>query len=211
MKKWLVVWTVVWLTVVLICPVSANNIEIITFDDVLEPNVNWGVVPDGYMGLDWKHIEVERITDYRQTYNNRLITFPSAPLAALNGGESGGNRVVSFSSPKPILLGGAYFSTWAEHNWFADFSSHELTVAGYLNGKEMGSKTFSLTPDFAWQAFDFGLVDQVVFTHLERDNAHWWLMDNVQVSAIPIPATIGMFCGGLLALVVFGRRRVGGH
>jgi hypothetical protein len=48
----------------------------------------------------------------------------------------------------------------------------------------------------------------VEFTHQEADNAHWWLVDNVQVSAVPIPATLGMFCGGLLALFVFGRRRV---
>ncbi len=128
-------------------------------------------------------------------------------MAAFNGGDGGGNQKVSLSSAKPILLEGAYFSTWAQNNSFAGFSSHELTVTGYLNGKEVASKTFSLTPSFAWQAFNFGPVDKMVFTHLERDNAHWWLMDNVQVSAVPVPTTIGMFCGGLLALFVFGRRR----
>jgi hypothetical protein len=208
MKKWQVLLAVVSLTVVLTCPASANSMKTITFDDVLSPGVNWGVVPNGFMGLDWKNIEVERITDYQSTYNNHLLTFPSVPLAAFNGGDGGGNQVVSFSSPKPILLDGAYFSTWAQNNSFADFSSHELTVVGYLNGKEVASQTFSLTPDFAWQGFNFGPVDQVEFTHQEADNAHWWLVDNVQVSAVPIPATLGMFCGGLLALFVFGRRRV---
>ncbi len=133
-----------------------------------------------------------------------------SPLAAFNGGDGGGNQIVSFSSLKPVLLDGAYFSTWAQNKSFAGFSSQELTVAGYLNGKEVASQTFSLTPGFVWQGFNFGPVNQVVFTHLESDNAHWWLMDNVQVSAVPIPTTIGMFCGGLLALGIFGRRRING-
>ncbi len=62
---------------VLNCPANANSKGTITFDDVLSPGVNWGVVPNGYMGLDWKNIEVERITDYQSTYNNYLLTFPS--------------------------------------------------------------------------------------------------------------------------------------
>ena len=84
-------------------------------------------------------------------------------------------------------------------------------VTGYLNGEVVGSTTFSLTPNFVWQELNFGQVDLIEFKTRECDDKHWWLMDNVQVSAIPIPTTIGMFCGGLLALFVFGRRRVGGH
>jgi hypothetical protein len=207
MKKWLAILSATCLMMVLTCPAGANSIETITFDTILNPSVNWGVVPNGYMGLNWDNIEVERVTDYQSRFNNHSLTFPSVPLAAFNGGDIGGNKIVSFSSPNPILLNGAYFSTWAQNNSFANFSSHELTVAGYLKGTEVASKTFALIPDFVWQGFNFGPVDTVLFIHKENDNAHWWLMDNVQVSAIPIPATIGLLTGGLLALCFFGRRR----
>lgn len=189
------------------CPAEATNSYTITFDDVTVQPVNWGVVPDGYMGFDWNFIEFERNNDYRNTYNNKQITFPSPPYAALNGGESGGNELVSFSSASPFAMEGAFFSAWAQNNTFAGFSSRGLTVTGYLGGTEVGSKSFALTPNFVWQEFDFGPVNLVQFIHLEHDNAHWWLMDNLKLSAVPLPTTLGLVCGGLLALFFSGKRR----
>jgi hypothetical protein len=207
MEKRLIGVAALWLTLALLSPASANSTSTITFDDVLQPGVNWGVVPNGYLGLDWQFIEVERLSNYQQTYNNYQLTFPSVPLAALNGGNTGGNELVSFSSAQPVLFEGAYFSTWAGSNTFSWFSSRELTVTGYLNGKEVGSTTFSLSPNFVWQEFNFGLVNQVSFRHGEPDDGHWWLMDNMQVSATPLPATLLLFVGGLIALGLFGKRR----
>jgi hypothetical protein len=208
MKKWVIPAAALWITLGLFGQASANSTSTITFDDVLQPGVNWGVVPNGYMGLDWQCIEVERLSDYQQTYNNYQLTFPSVPLAALNGGNTGGNELVSFSSARPILVEGAYFSTWAQNNSYAGFSSQELTVTGYLNGQEVGSTSFSLSPNFVWQEFNFGLVDQVSLRHREHDDQHWWLMDNMKVSATPLPKTMFLFGGGLIALGLFGKRRV---
>jgi len=210
MKKWLLLVVAMWLSFGLIGPASATITSTITFDDVPTPQGTWGVVPDGYLGFDWNFIEVERITDYQQTYNNPQLTFPSSPLAALNGGVSGGNEVVGFSRTKPFLLEGAYFSTWAQNNKLTGFSSQGLTVTGYLDGKVAGSIKIPLTPNFVWQAMNFGPVDLVEFKHQEPDNSHWWLMDNVKVSAVPLPTTGLLFGGGLLALCVFGKRRTTG-
>jgi hypothetical protein len=210
MKKWLILSVAMWVTLGLFCPASAASTYNITFDDVPTPDGNWGVVQDGYMGFDWNFIEVERITDYQQTYNNNTITFPSSPLAALNGGNTGGNELVSFSSSKPFLLEGAYFSTWAQNNNFTSFSSRGITVTGYLDGNVVGSTKISLTSDFVWQDTNFGPMDLVEFRHQEQDNSHWWLMDNMKVSAVPLPATLVLFGGGLFALVVFGKRRTNG-
>jgi hypothetical protein len=159
------------------------------------------------MGFEWNFIEVERITDYQKTFNNKNITFPSSPLAALNGGQTGGNELVSFSSSRPFVIEGAYFSTWAQNNNVVSYSSKGLTVTGYLDGNVVGSTKFSLTPDFVWQDLKFGLVDLVEFRHLEKDDVHWWLMDNVQVSAVPLPNTLLLFGGGVIALGIFGKRR----
>ena len=54
---------------------------------------------------------------------------------------------------------------------------------------------------------NFGPVDLVEFKRQEHDNAHWWLMDNLKVSAVPLPTTGVLFGAGLLALCVFGKRR----
>jgi hypothetical protein len=207
MKIWLFMAAAMWVTLGLFCPASADSFYTINFDEVATPDGKWGVVPDGYMGFEWNFIEVERITDYQNTFNNKNITFPSSPLAALNGGQTGGNELVSFSSSRPFVIEGAYFSTWAQNNNVVSYSSKGLTVTGYLDGNVVGSTKFSLTPDFVWQDLKFGLVDLVEFRHLEKDDVHWWLMDNVQVSVVPLPNTLLLFGGGVIALGIFGKRR----
>ena len=92
---------------------------------------------------------------------------------------------------EPILV------PWAQNNSYAGFSSKGLTVTGYLDGKEVGSTTFSLSPDFVWHEFNLGLVNQVSFRHREHDDQHWWLMDNMKVSATPLPKTMFLFAGGI--------------
>lgn len=208
MKKWLILTAAIWLACGLICPAGATSTDTITFDDLPTPNDKgaWGVIPDGYMGFDWQYFEGEKFNDYKKTYSNSKAHFPSAPNAAYNGGPEGGYEVVSFSSDHRFVLQGAYFSTWAQNNQFTGFSSRGLIVTGYLDGKMVGSTKVPLTPDFVWQGFNFGLVDQVAFTHQEHDNKHWWLMDNLQVSGVPLPATGGLFCGGLIALYLSGSR-----
>lgn len=208
MKKWLIVLAVVWLMVVLTCPVRANSTYIFTFDDVATPfDKTWGTIPDDYQGFQWKEFGAISNAGYQEEFKNNLIIFPSTPVAAFNGDESDASRVISLANSTPFLLEGAYFSTWDKNNKFYGKSSDGLIVMGYLNGEIVGSTKFALTPEFVWQGFNFGPVDLIEFRTQEHDNKHWWLMDNVQVSVIPIPTTMGMFCGGLLALYVFGRRR----
>ena len=75
---------------------------------------------------------------------------------------------LDFPGPSLFFLEGAYFSTWAQNNKLAGFSSQGLTVTGYLDGKVAGSIKIPLTPNFVWQAMNFGPVDLVEFKHQER-------------------------------------------
>ena len=120
----------------------------------------------------------------KQVHKNKLINFPSKPVAAFNGDKDDACGVVSLANATPFLLEGAYFSTWDKNNKFYGKSSGGLTVTGYLNGEVVSSTTFSLTPTFVWRDSNFGPVDLIEFKTKEHDDKHWWLMDNVQVSAV---------------------------
>jgi hypothetical protein len=206
MKKWLILLTVVSLAVVLTCPASAKTTYIFTFDDVAIDKT-WGTIPDDYQGFEWHDFGAVANFGYQKGFNNSII-FPSPTVAVFNGNADDATGVISLANATPFLLEGAYFSAWAKDNKSSIKPSKGLTVIGYLNGEAVGSSKFSLTPQFVWQDFNFGPVDLVEFMTQEHNDKRWWLMDNVQVSAVHIPATIGMFCGGLLALGIFGRRRV---
>lgn len=191
------------------CPAAATPTFELTFDDLPTPNDKgiWGVVPEEYQDFYWKYVEVVNATAYAKNFGNTKIAFPSKPNAAYNGGLEGGFEVVAMASSKPFILEGAYFSSWAQNNKLVSYGSKGLTVTGYLDGEVVGSSTFSLTPTFVWQELAMGPVDLVEFRHLEKDNAHWWLMDNLQVAAVPLPGTIMLVCAGVSGLLIFGRRR----
>ena len=70
---------VVWLMVVLTCPVSANNTYIFNFDDVATPYEKiWGIIPDDYQGFEWDGFGAISNLGYQKEYKNNLIIFPSA-------------------------------------------------------------------------------------------------------------------------------------
>jgi hypothetical protein len=207
MKKWLILVAALWITLGLWSLASANSSYTITFDEAANPSnkIDWGVLPDGYMGLDWQFLELEKYNDYKKS--NSGAHFPSPPFAVFNGGPSKGYMTVSFSSDHPFVFEGAFFSTWANKNKFTIGSANGLIVTGYLDGKVVGSTRFPLTPEFIWQNINFGVVDLVELTNQEHDNKYWWLMDNMKVSATPLPNTMFLFGGGLIALGLFGKRR----
>lgn len=207
MRKWLMAAVAMWWAVGMCAPAGAAASYTITFDDLPTPMEKfWGIVPDGYLGFDWELAEVVKITGYQKEYGNKQAKFPSNPNAAYNGGNDAGSEKISFAANEAFLLTGGYFSTWTENKKMAGYSSQGLTVTGYLDGKAVGSSTFSLTPDFVWQEFTFGPVDLVVFRHQESDNRHWWVMDNLQVSAVPQPTTLILFGSGILILGIFGKK-----
>lgn len=201
------------LMLIILCwalPAVAGLAVDITFDDLATPNDKgtWGIVPEDYQGFSWQYIEVVNADAYAKSFGNSKIVFPSRPNAAYNGGPEGGFEVVTLAANSPFELEGAYFSTWAQKNKLVSYSSRGLTVSGYLKGKAVGSSAINLVPNFVWHSFDFGPVDLVEFRHTEKDNAHWWLMDNLKVALVPLPATLALFCLGLIGLLFFGRRRL---
>jgi hypothetical protein len=218
MRKCLVLWAVLGLLVIFTCPANADSTYVLTFDDVAFPKDSiLGTITDNYQGFEWDGFGVISEQGYKSQryYKNDKISFPSSPVAVFNGQQGKGMPVVSLANSKPFLLEGAYFSTWDKNNKPINGQSADgLTVIGYLDGKEVGNTKFSLTPDFVWEAFNFGPVDLLTFNALGSNDNCLWLMDNVQiannvqVSVVPLPTTLGMFCGGLLALYVFRRRAI---
>ena len=204
---------ILFITVCWVMPAGALTTFELTFDDLPTPHDRgmWGVVPEDYQGFFWKYVEVVKGEAYKKYFDNTEITFPSKPKAAYNGGPDGGYEVVAMAAAQPFVLEGAYFATWAENNNFVSYGSKELTVIGYLHGNPVGSTTFALTPQFAWQDLQLGPVDLVTFRHVEKDNAHWWLMDNVRGALVPLPGTISLVGLGLIGLLCFGRRRIRGQ
>jgi hypothetical protein len=199
------------LSVLAICFFGFNGLAhatLIGFDDLPTPLVgpgytsSWGYVPSSYQGLTWTGWEVTENNSYNIVFGDS-VTFPSGPNAAYNGGD--GNQVVTISSCKPFNFTSAYFWTWTYNNSFWNgVSASSLTVSAYSGGTEKGSVLLNLANAPQEQTFNFTNVDKVTFT--ENGAGLYWLMDNAQVSAVPIPSSLLLIVPGLFGLVALRKR-----
>jgi len=192
------------------------NATVINFDDLVvtpPPQTSqdaWGYIPTSYQGLNWG--DANNPWDfgdqaYYQGYGN-TYTVPSPNNYA--GPDSG---IGSITSNTPFRFVGAYFSSFTLGNdyynndgVFPD-SAHSLLITGYLNGQLVGSVEVDLGTSFGWTRVNLGgKVDRLDF---QPEGGLAWMMDNFTYRGhlVPMPSTLLLLGGGLVGLVLLGRRK----
>jgi hypothetical protein len=167
------------------------------------------VVPDGYGGLTWNGgFDVVGDTYYDSVYGN-TYTSPSGGAAY----NAFGNSPLTVNSATPFFFNGADFSTWAEFNGYASFSSLTVTIAAYdASSTFIGAVTAGLSPSgYNFVTANFANVSSLVFTNdCGTCSGRWFLMDDFTYNATttPEPGTLVMFGSGLVAAAGMIRRRL---
>jgi MYXO-CTERM domain-containing protein len=136
-------------------PLRAAPLTVVTFDD-LTLSSGYGQVPNGYAGLNWSNA---------YAYNPSVIPFlpigytqgvVSPQNAMVNGGVNGVGAPVILTSPTPIDVSGAYFTS-ATGGWL------NIEVFGFSKGV-LKYDTWASAGSFpTWDALNMTGVDQVLF------------------------------------------------
>ena len=205
-----------WLLLVGVTPAAA---AVLTFDDIVSSPTCNSAISDGYGGFAWSNFHIECDADYMGAFGNPYGS-PSGDYAAFNA--FGLAAVELTASAGPFSFGGASFTSWAYQGAFSDpsapFSAQSLALIGYRPGDLPDSPTYYL--EFGLDPTTY-ITQNVDWTGLERlsfvsgDGVNFnidglsWLMDDLDVSADPVPepATLSLFGLGLVSLAMSRRRR----
>jgi hypothetical protein len=203
---------------ILVCVVVSLTIAgsatagIVTFDDLtltqsFGAGVKWDVLTPNYAGLTWQigavdRWEVVKMDDaWRSYYAGATLHAVSGDQAAYNGGPTTFAQSL-YVEDGTFNFNGAYFASWPNSN---PAGAGQITVQGFLAGNLVWTLTSALSGS-SWAYVDGtgnAAVDKVVFT----SSANPWLMDSLDVSAVPDGgATLAILGGALVGLGALRRK-----
>ena len=178
---------------------QASSAAVLTFDDVPGGSIkgSYGDMPT-YQGftfsptLDW--IDVEG-TEWYYGAN-------SGDFALLNN-ESGAGMIVD-AGTSDFTFDGLYAKHWGTAPDTDGPDTLFGTLSGYNDGNLVWSLATSLNGSYKYYAAQAGLIDQ-----LRLGFGNLFLVDDLELNAVPVPAAAWLFGSGLIALFGIARRRSG--
>lgn len=177
-------------------PASA---AVITFDSLSGDD---SAIASGYAGLTWSNFSSISNTYFPDKYG---ITGTGFDTAAVSGANVATN---DFGSPASFSLGKGTFTFASAYFTSAYDANQEITVTGLLDGNQIYSKSFTVSDTGPSQiTFDWAGINDVVVSPIDSGAGSVIAVDNVDITAVPLPAGLPLFASALVALVAASRRR----
>ena len=167
---------------------------ILTFDDVPGGSIkdSFGDMPT-YRGFDFS--DTLDWIDVEDSYGAN-----SGSFALIN--NAGGVGTIIESSTTDFTFGGL----WAKSSRTKPYSGGADTLFGTLSGYNDGNLVWELATglngSYEYYAAQSGLIDE-----LRLDFGNYFLVDDLELNAVPVPAAAWLFGSGLIALFGLARRR----
>ena len=180
---------------------QASSAAVLTFDDVPGGSIkgSYGDMPT-YQGftfsstLDWIDVEDPSTSRYYGAHSGDF---------ALTNNESGAGIIIEASTTDFTFDG-----LWAKKSRTTPNSGGADSLFGTLTGYNDGNLVWELATglngSYEYYAAQAGLIDQ-----LRLDFGNLFLVDDLELNTVPVPAAAWLFGSGLIALFGIARRRSG--
>ena len=178
---------------------SSAKAETLTFDDLS----NYAPVPNGYGGLNWNNFNAlntvqELAYDGPNGYTNGVVSSPNV-LYNVDANPA------SISSPTAFTLNsGEFTAAWND-------GLQVLATALNTTTNQFYFQTFTVnTSGPTLETFNWANINEVTFSSYGGTSAGFdgsgehFALDNLSVSAVPLPAALPMFSAALLGLAGLG-------
>ena len=167
-------------------PASA---AVITFDSLGGDD---STIANGYAGLSWSNFSSISDTYFADTYGITGTGFDVAAVSGTNFATNDNGDPASFSLAK-----GTFKFTSAAFTSAFD-ANQVITVSGLLNGTQVYSKTFSVSDTGpTLESFNWAGINDVVVSPIDNGNGAVIGVDDVNVSAVPLPAGLPLFVSAM--------------
>lgn len=187
--------SIVGVTCVFLAVVSINaNAVVLTFDDDLpkdDPSATFGDMPT-YNGFNFS-----TTLDWVYVVNYGSV---SGEFGMVN--NAGGVGVITDENNADFIFDGL----WAKvFNTSPDFGGEDSlfgTLSGYNNGGLVWEIATGLNGSYEFYGPQAGAIDE-----LRLGFGDWFLVDDITLNAVPVPAAVWLFGSGLLGLIGLARRK----
>ncbi len=163
---------------------------VLTFDDIGSPPAGWGLVPDGYGGLDWDNM------GYVNKKRWRAYTSVSGNYSAYN--DNGQPAYITGNSQNSHFnLNSLYAGTLRKNT--------TVTVKGYRDNNLIYEDSYTFKKRKKMEFFELGYqnVDYLEFQSSKRD----LMIDNMDVTPVPEQTTLALGIMGIAGLFGVKRKR----
>lgn len=180
--------------------------ELITFDDIPGASGSNVVVPDGYKGFNWQAYDRygeelgEPIVYYPLHVRDNVQYTVSAPYSYDGYGLTMERSNGGLFTVHDISLGHPNCSWPAAPGEICNLSpAYPVIAEGYVGGVLVGSQQIYVGGSVAPITFNLSL-GAIDFFRIYGDSADFIPMDNINATAVPVPAAAWLFGSALIGL-----------
>ena len=172
---------------------------VITFDNLPGDD---STIANGYSGLSW--------WDFSSVSNAYLPVAQGISTSGFDYSAVSGTNFATndFGNPAEFWADKGTFNFKSAYFTSAYDANQAITVTGMLNGNALYSQTFSVTntgPTLV--TFDWAGINEVVVSPIDNGNGTVFGMDNLNISAVPLPSGLPLFGSAILGLLLVSRNR----
>ena len=175
---------------------TSSPATIIDFEDLYPGHPAYGSFPSSYAGFNWSS------SSYWITKDQIIGSGYDYGTIGLVSGFTGYAQDISISTSSSFNFVSAYITA-------AWLTSLDVMVEGWKGGSMIYSQTITTHDDKPYQfLFNFMGIDTLWFRPLGSSDEKHIVIDNLEVSAVPLPSSLLLLGSGLAGLAAWRRLRV---
>lgn len=169
-----------------------SNAATLTFDDIPGATINSAGAIGNYSGFDFTtnlNTNLDWVDTVNKAWESDGLHYGSISPYFTMVNDNFGMGIITEESGNDFTFDGLYARTWGDDG---DRTQH---IVGLKDSAVVWDSEITLTSTWTYYSGVSGNIDE-----LQLDLGDYFIVDNLEMTAVPLPATLYLFAAGLLGL-----------